>query len=68
MNKRKSRLPVESPQKGVYDPMDLVELGFGTRALIYKQVKNGGIPSYLIGTKRIIPGTWVHRRMGLEDA
>ena len=54
--------------KGVYSPMELVELGFGTRAHIYKLISDGVIPSSLLGKKRIIPGAWVHERTDLQEA
>lgn len=53
--------------KGVYSPMDLVELGFGTRAHVYNKIKTGDIPSYKVGDKRIIPGAWVHERTGFTE-
>jgi len=55
----------DAPRKGVYDPLDLVDLGFGKPSLIYRLVKDGDIPSELIGSNRKIPGTWVHERTGL---
>ena len=54
--------------KGVYSPTELIELGFGGRAHVYNQIRTGEIPSFKIGNKRIVPGAWVHERMGLPPA
>lgn len=66
---RPQRVPhrVDDPRKAVYDPMDLVDLGFGRKSIIYQLIKNGKIPSHKIGKSQKVPGAWVHTRMGLRD-
>jgi hypothetical protein len=54
---------VEASPKGVYDPQDLVDLGFGRLTLIYQLLKEQKIPGDQIGSNWKIPGSWVHERL-----
>ena len=66
--KKRERYGLEDPRKAVYSPSDLVDLGFGERAQIYRLIKDGDIPSHHVGGSIKIPGEWVHRRMVETDA
>lgn len=63
----RERYGLEDPRKAVYSPSDLVDLGFGERAQIYRLIKDGDIPSHHVGGSIKIPGEWVHRRMVETD-